>query len=65
MVVVVTAFFLNDIKTYWMDYLWSGWPFFDPGAPQNAKVTKNDKNEFSGQKNHFDHMRITILHQIC
>ena len=38
-------------------------PFFDPGAPQNAKVT-NDKNEFSGQKNHFDHMRITILHQI-
>ena len=32
---------------------------------QNAKVTKNDKIEFSGQKNHFDHMRITILHQIC
>ena len=40
-------------------------PFFDPCPPQNAKVTKNDKIEFSGQKNHFDHMRITILHQIC
>ena len=37
---------------------------FRPLSPQNAKVTKNDKNEFSGQKNHIDHMRITILHQI-